>query len=198
MRPRPEVSAGDEGITLVELLVYSVLLTIVLTVTGGLLISTLHSQRTVREQTEASTTGQVALRLIERSVRNAGRYDMPSGFGNNLLITKVRIGEDPSVAASWECRAWYFDASTGDLRFVRGPATGTPVTAGLSTPIDTSSWELVFEDVVKTPDDDIFSYEELGGVEVNFDVWAGDSKVSFKSTAISRAQGGIMGGAECV
>lgn len=194
---RRRALTDDAGITLVELLVYSVLLTIVLTVAGGLLISTLHSQRTVREQTEASTTGQVALRLIERSVRNAAKYNMPSGFGNNLLITKTRVGEDPSLASSWECRAWFFDVTTGDLRHTSSPATGTPVTAGLTMPIDTSTWDLVFEDVVKVPGEDIFQYEELGGVEVTFDVRAGDSMVSFRSTVIARNQGETIGGADC-
>jgi len=184
--------------TLVELLVYSVLLAIVLTVVGSLLISTLRTQGTVRAQSEASTTGQAAMRLMERSIRNAAVYSMPSGFDNNLLITKTRVGEDPSLASSWECRAWYFDPMTGDLVYTSGPATGTPVTADLTPPIDTSGWSLVFEHVTRAPDADVFQYEQLGGVKISFDVRAGSSEVSFRSTVISRDQGQTIGGADCV
>lgn len=187
----------DDGITLVELLVYTILLAIVLIITGSLLISTLHSQRTVREQTEASTTGQVALRLIERSVRNSVTHEMPNDFDNNLLVTKVRVGQDPTLPSSWECRAWLFDPDTGDLRFVRVPATGTPLTAGLTPPVDTSGWELVFEQVSKVPGENFFDFVPFGGVKVSFDVDAGDSKVSFRSTAISRAQGSTTAGVDC-
>src|SRR5690625_1021024 len=93
----------DAGFTLVELLIASMLLLVVIAITGGLLIRTLTTQNEVRQLTTASNEGQVTIALIERSLRNAATVDIPSPYNGDLLVVKTR-NADPYQSDSWTCR----------------------------------------------------------------------------------------------
>ena len=193
----------DSGVSLVELIIYSLLLSFVVFIAGGLLIQTLETQRDTTSLNEASNSAQVAVREMERGLRNAVEVRFPSAHGGNLLIIKTRVGDDPALASSWECRAWYYDAASDEIRYIEGPATGTPVTRGLTAPLNTSAWRTVLSNVVPTPNGassyQVFESEALGGAKIKFDVLAetGHGRMSTATTVIPREQGTTIGGVSC-
>lgn len=194
----------DSGMSLVELLVYSLLLSVVLILVGNVLISALTVQRDTTARTEASTGGQVAVRVIERALRNGvDPVWMPSSQAGNLLVVKTRIADDGSAASSWECRAFHYDAAAEELRMLTGPATGPLVTIGPSGTLDSSSWRVLLSGVVPTPNgasaEPVFETEPLGGAKINFDVKTQSGAVSFATTVIPREQGSPseIGGVSC-
>lgn len=194
---------GDAGLTLVELLIYSILLSFIVMIAGGLLIKVLETQRDTTSLNEASNGAQVAVREIERGLRNAAEVQFPGTFTGNLLVVKTRVGDDASDPASWECRAWYYDAASRELRYIDGPATGTPVTAGLTAPLDTSGWRTVLTNVVPAQeggsDQQVFATTPLGGAKIRFDVLAdsGRGRTTVTTTVIPREQGTTIGGVSC-
>lgn len=201
---RARRAAGDDaGVSLVELIIYSLLLSFVVFIAGGLLIQTLETQRDTTSLNDASNSAQVAVREMERGLRNAVQVQIPSAHGGNLLIIKTRVGDDPTLASSWECRAWYYDAASDEIRYLDGPATGTPVTRGLTAPLDTSAWRTVLSNVMPTPNGasvyQVFESEALGGAKIKFDVLAetGHGRMSTATTVIPREQGTTIGGVSC-
>lgn len=194
---------GQRGTSLVELIVYSLLLVLVMAIAGSVLIRTLTTQRDVRSMAQASSTGQVAVRLFERSVRNAAQVSVPAAHGGNLVIVKTRVGLDGAAAASWLCRAWHYDAASDELRTISGPATGTPVTSGLSYPLSSSAWTVALSGVVPTLSGAtpliVFSAEALSGGKIRFDMLTGNgtNRLSFSSAVIPRPQGATIGGVSC-
>lgn len=194
----------DRGVTLVELLVYSVLLSVVLVIAGSILIRALATQRDVRAMAQASDDGQVAVRLFERAVRSAAEVSIPAAHGGNLIVVKTRVDEVGADPDSWICRAWHYDAASDELRTVFGPATGTPVTSGLTAPLDTSTWTVALSGVVPTHSGatalPVFSAESATGGKITFDVLTGKdaNRLSFSAAAIPRSQGTTIGGASCL
>jgi len=203
VRPNLESQDTERGVTLVELLVYSVLLMGVLAIAGSILLSAATSQRDVAAMANASDQGQVGVRLFERSMRNAASVAIPSTHGGDLLIVKTRVGQDGTLAASWVCRAWHYDATSRQLRTISGPATGTPVTRNLTAPLNSSTWRVVLSGVSRTPDGasvkPVFSAQGASGATMDFDLKIGTSasRLTFASAAIPRPQGSTIGGVSC-
>lgn len=120
----------QRGITLVELLVYMVLATVVLSIVGGLLISSLTTQRTVRSAAEATTIGQLIVRSIDRGVRNASAVRVTDS--GRLLVARTT----GAAADSWVCRAWYIDAAGNGTVYMIDAASA----AGINTANAATSW----------------------------------------------------------
>lgn len=135
MTRRPEGSVlrrlreDDSGVTLVELLVYGIVLAVVLAVVGGLLVNALRTHGAVRDRAQASDTVQVGFGALERSVRNAG-----GGFvddSGRLLVLRERTAKSVTDADRWRCVGYYVDEASGDLRRVLDP-TGSQTAAALA------------------------------------------------------------------
>ncbi|OIQ85506.1 hypothetical protein GALL_326510 [mine drainage metagenome] len=189
--------------TLAELLVYSVLLLVVVAITGTMLVRGLLVQRDVGDLTSASNGGQVVLTSIEGALRNASTVATPSAFGGRLLIVKTRTGDDGAAASSWTCTGWLLDTTTQELLTVSGASGPGSPTVGLTTGSDFSSWHAVLTGVTPTRkagvDQPIFSAEGATGAQVLFDVLEGasNSRVTFGTAAIPRPQGTGIGGGAC-
>lgn len=135
-RLRAVVRAGNRGFTLVELLVYVALLTMVLLVLGGMLISGLTTERTVTRAGDETRLGQLISRSIEKGIRNATAFKTESIGSDQILRAR---SADVSVSGStttvsWRCMAWYYRASDGAFfattrtaGAVPYPATATPL-----------------------------------------------------------------------
>ena len=102
----------EDGVSLVELLIYSVLSVIVLLIVSGLLVNALTTQRTVRDATQASNTGQLVSKSVGQGVRNASAiWHSAAGVEPELLVVRTAgSGDTPT----WSCQAWSFD--DGDVR----------------------------------------------------------------------------------
>lgn len=194
---------ADAGMTLAELLATMVLSGIVLAVVGTFLVRSLVIQQGVRDQTRASTSGQVVLDDLQATLRNAVSVTVPSAFDGSLLLVKTRVGDNDADAASFVCRGWYLDAGSGVLRTVSGaPGTAAP-TRGLSPSSSFASWRVQVEDVRPSTSGGatlpVFAAEGSTGAQVRFEVVDGrdGSSTTITSAAVPRPQGPSTGAATC-
>jgi len=201
-RLRVSTRPADRGVTLVELLVYSALLVLVLTIVGSMLYRALVSQRDVRAVTEASNTAQLVASSVESGVRNAAaiKYTALAG-ADELLVARASFGS--TVAPSWTCVGWFYDASEKVLYTRRVSPTGapTPAITAPSTPANYATWVALADGVVPlTVGAHVFTPAPIAAptmVSVDMKVLAGTRKpTAMSSSFVSRPQG-ETGSAPC-
>lgn len=137
-RARPPISE-QAGLSLVEVILYSTLSALVLTVLAGLFSATLQAQA-VALQMDAATG---AAEVLQASVRNASEIQVTS---STRLVARVADG-----VSGWQCRAWELTPK-GELVYsvgskakvmatgVSGPANGDPAFTSANS---TASYSLV-------------------------------------------------------
>jgi prepilin-type N-terminal cleavage/methylation domain-containing protein len=111
--PSATRDSHDGGFTLVELLISLALTLIVVAVAGGILISGLKSQQTVKSVTNAANVAQQIAQSVQAGVRNASAVTVVSDTttGTQLLFARVIGSDAASTAAS--CQAWYYTPAGG-------------------------------------------------------------------------------------
>jgi prepilin-type N-terminal cleavage/methylation domain-containing protein len=186
---------NDEGFTLVELIVSSLLLALVISVIGGLMYSTQKTEVLVQTTTTATTSGQAVISSIENGVRNSEvglggsvPVSLTNPSGSDQMLTALVVGS--GTTASTTCQAWYYSASAGTIRY-------TTSTGAISAPSVTqlATWTQLATGISPTSGTSIFS---LSGATVNiaYKVSAGlDPSVPFASTVVSRT--GTIGTSAC-
>lgn len=102
------VSGDDEGITLVELIVYVVIAALVTGLMAGIFINGLRSQTAATDRDTATGRAGVVTNSLQTSLRNATAVNPATGSGNTLIAV-VTTG-----TSGWQCRAWSL-TSTGNL-----------------------------------------------------------------------------------
>lgn len=193
-----ERSENDAGVTLVELRVYMVLFALVVTMIASTFISGRRVEKDVSSMTRASNETQLFLAPLEWSVRNSTTLQVAeTDFDSDLLVVKTRVdgGPENDDPGSWECIAWFYDEPTQTIYQRSGPATGTPVTAGLPSGFSLSSWRPVLQRVERTVDAGnpvpIFTTTGVGGgTLINFDTATSREKtpVAIDTVVIPRVQ----------
>jgi len=177
-------ASQNAGLTMVELLIYSLLLAMVLGIVGSFLISSLTTEKTVRGVIDATTDGQLAARSVENGIRNASKFKLTTLTSKDQVLL-ARVANRTS-AGGYNCQAWYYDYSEGEIRYKKQAAL-IPETAWTG---HLSEWTVLLDDVVsaegKPADAPIF--EELGTkLSINFRVLAGDDPpAAISSSAVRR------------
>jgi prepilin-type N-terminal cleavage/methylation domain-containing protein len=167
----------DGGFTLIEMLVASVLFVVVGSVIAGIFISSLNVQQTVSGVSASTNTAQSAASSIDQSIRNASGYALTSVGSDQLLVARV-AGTGTSV--TWSCVAWYYSASTGQIRSTRG-AVGTKITTPTSSALAT--WTLLTGAVTARSGSTIFTDVDGTTLNVAFDVTGAGKKVAMQFSA---------------
>lgn len=184
-----KVIAEEPGFTLVELIVYMMLMVLVLAVAGGLLGSTLIQSTTVRTVDESSTAAQLAADSIESGVRNSSDFSLTSTVGDDQMIVARVASNDATL--TWSCMAWYYSATEGSLRMLRSDAAiDAPTAAQLP------SWTLLVDGVQPISGSAIFSTTAGRRLVIAFNGLAGDHPpVAITTSAFGRA--GATGSVSC-
>ena len=100
--PRPT----DAGFTLVELLISAALTSVVIIVIGGVLVSSMQADETVRTVTTSTTDGQLVANVIDGGMRNSTAVAVSTAADGVSSFAVARV-----VGASGpECVAWFYDA----------------------------------------------------------------------------------------
>ena len=106
---------NERGMTLVELLVYMILLGLVLAIIGSLMITTVKKQTEVVRISESNNTAQTVVSAVDLAVSNATGFRLRTDVttGNQLLLTKTRS----TLAGATEinqarCVGYFYDAVT--------------------------------------------------------------------------------------
>jgi Tfp pilus assembly protein PilW len=171
---------SDTGFTLVELLIYSMLMVLVLAIVGGMIASFTSSSKTVGSITQVSTSGQLAAESVERGIRNASDFRLTNPTGTDQLLIARTAGGGTDL--TWQCAAWYYSASDSSLRYTTSAtAIPTPTTA------DFAHWTLLGSGFGPTSGTAIFS-STGPQLTLAFTIHAdGHPPQAFTSTAVSRA-----------
>jgi hypothetical protein len=188
--PADDANRTDEGFTLVELLVYSLLLVVVISIAGGLLVNSLRAESTVRAVTSASTTAQQTADSVESGLRNSSAFEIQAvnSGADQMLVARVVRGS--TAAITWKCAAWYFSRSLGTVRYTEvAPAASGTATIAAPSAAALAGWTLLSDRVTPTSGTTIFSgsqptlsiaFTTVGG--------AGKPPVAVSSSASSRAE----------
>lgn len=157
----------DDGITLVELLIYTFLAVIVLTIVGSILINSLRAESQVRDAAQSTSTAQLIAESLGRGVRNASAVELSAPTADSLLLRTRSI--DASASGSWYCHAWIW--SGGELRTTRSSTAinAAPDSAALA------GWTLLATDVEQVGGAPLFSLgADQRSVDVRLTVGVGD------------------------
>ena len=183
MRLLRRLRSDDSGFTLPELVMYSLLLTVVLAAAAGIMMSGTIAERTVRTVFGASTEGQLAADSIETGIRNSAGFTITAPTATSqLVVARVAQGAE---TLDWNCAAWYF-SSTVDGGSIWYKTQDGPIST--SAVPNLSTWTLLVEGVTPATGTAIFA--SAGDFQLNFafDVAAGDDPpASIASSSISRA-----------
>jgi Tfp pilus assembly protein PilW len=159
----------ESGFTLIELLAVCLLLSTVLTVIGGIFLSTITTQQTVSAVSTSSNDAQVAAHTIDARIRNSSEFQLTTPSGSDQLL--VARSASTGAALSWRCYGWYYSATNKSLRMT-STADGTKVTAPSATAL--ASWTLVASGV--TPASGSVFTAAGSQLTVGFDVAASNSE----------------------
>jgi len=173
--------ASDEGMTLIELVVASMLGLLILTIAGGFIINGLRGQHSVSNLTDATNTGQLTATAIQTDIRNASAIKVVPG--TNQFVT-ARVARGGSTSVSWKCVAWFYSATAKEIRFKTSSAAITsPSTEQFKT------WSLI-ADGISPVGGQVFA-GDISHLNMTFSVDAGTSDpVVISSSAYSRNPSG--------
>ena len=169
----------QSGFSLIELVVYSLVLALVLAIVGGMFISLLTTQRTVSQMNDASTKGQLAADSIETGIRNSSAYTLSEPTPTSQLL-KARVARGTNTNIIWKCAAWYYTpADGGSIRYAE---SGSAITENVST------W-LVLATGVKPTSGALIWGIQGEQLTIDFEALAGeDAPATISSSAVSRAE----------
>jgi hypothetical protein len=192
----------EAGYTLVELLVYSSLLVLILTVVGGMLLNTLTAEQKVLDSADANSVGQLISTSVHSGVRNATAVEITPGLdadSDDQLLVVTAVSTDPTLTADARvCQAWYYtETNGGAVYYQRGTAPQTfmaPTADALAD--DMTGWILLGSGLSATDDSagvarPIFSDASTGSASItlNFAINAeGDSSPALITTTATSRQ----------
>ncbi|MBD9700374.1 prepilin-type N-terminal cleavage/methylation domain-containing protein [Flavimobilis sp. GY10621] len=107
------VRSGDAGLTLVELLVYMLLLGIVMTIILTMTVTTLRKQTEVTRISQANDTAQNIVNEVDLLVSNASAFTVRSIGSDIVVLSQTRSTQDGAAEFGvTRCAALYYTADT--------------------------------------------------------------------------------------
>ncbi|MCU1418120.1 MAG: prepilin-type N-terminal cleavage/methylation protein [Schumannella sp.] len=171
---------SDRGFTLIELLVASALSIIVLSIVGGMIISSITTEHTVQESTESSTLAQITSSSITHGVRHASKLSLSAPSGNTQLLRALIVDDALASPVVAHCESWYY--AGGTLR-TKSSSTAIAVPTGSA---DVVNWTLLAEGVAPVGTIPVFT---LTGSTVDLSMQVTGDRgltVLIDTTAVSR------------
>jgi hypothetical protein len=141
----------DDGLTLTELIVSSMLFSLVVLVAGAIVVGQISAQQQVSAITSATTDAQLAGATIDTGIRNSSGFELSAVGSDQFLVARVAGG---GSTLQWVCRAWYYSASADTIRMT-STTPGTPM--AVPTAGDLASWTLLADGITPTSGTTIFT-----------------------------------------
>ncbi|WP_104171744.1 prepilin-type N-terminal cleavage/methylation domain-containing protein [Cryobacterium sp. M23] len=145
-------SSSTRGFTLIELLVSAALGVLVMVLVGGMLVSTLNAQSSVRAAAQSSNTGQLVAKALTRDVRGARDLTTAIPFAGTCLLRLTVVDNALTAPVSVHFVAWYF--GNGEIRTRRSNiAIADPVSPAAVT----TAWTLLATGVQRSGSTPVFT-----------------------------------------
>ena len=177
----------DRGFTLIELLISSMLLMLVIGAVGGVLLSSMSAEDTVRDTTSAARSGQIAVASLTKGVRQARAVNVTTPFAGAVLVRTLIVDNATAGSAQAHCEAWVY--ADGEIR-TRRSATAIAAPTGLAA---ITGWTLLTAGVEPVAGRPVLSANGAG-VDVAFHVSQDDGPQALIDThAVSRQADPISG-----
>src|SRR5690554_6261012 len=80
---------NEDGLTLPELIIYSLLAVVVLGIVGNILIQSLKIETAVRAVTETTTQAQLGAYAVQTGIRNASDFKVTDNGSDQLLVART-------------------------------------------------------------------------------------------------------------
>lgn len=183
------IKRGSEaGFTLIELMVGALLTVLVLSLVGGIVLSSTRSEGIVRSVAQATEAGQLVTSSVQNGIRNSALslnssvpFKLTTPTGSDQLLVALVVSNGATATAS--CAAWYYSATAGEVRYT---TSNTAIAAPSSTALAT--WTLLSTGVAPIPPSTtIFSTPSTYKLNLTFQAAAGDaSPIPFQSSITSR------------
>lgn len=150
MSPTPSIATHEEGVTLVELLVYVSLSILVMIVAISTITNVLRVQSRVRNVSTATSSGQAIARSVQRGISNSSSFTAgPASAAGQLLQARV-ASTAAAGAVTWRCQAWFFSATNSAFYVYSSPtiaAGAAPTLSGSGSPTS-NGWSLLASGVL--------------------------------------------------
>jgi Tfp pilus assembly protein PilW len=173
---------NDDGMSIVELLVYCILSIGLLLIVGSMIINGVRGQSSVTSMAAASNEAQRTASALQTDIRNASSIKVTTVGGDQLVVARVARGTDTVVA--WKCVGWYYSSTRHEIRTTTAAGSITAPTGDTIT-----SWKLLASGV--EPSGSTVFAGDANHVAMTFKVTSGDTgPVVVDSSAYSRIQSG--------
>ena len=140
---------SEQGLGLVEFIIYAALTLTILSALGGVVISMVSVQNQVMDSANAAEQAQLISRSVNSGVRNATAVDLQTVNSVDQIL-RVRTASGASTAV-WSCQAWYFSSVSKSLRMkTSATAIANP------TQQDLDGWTLLASGVTAPQGQQIF------------------------------------------
>ncbi len=175
--------SDDSGVTMIELLMYSLLLGLVISTVASVLISSMFAERTVREVITATTKAQLAADSVNTGIRNSSAYDVVAVGADQMVRARVARGAG-TTTVTWVCAAWYYSSS---LKTISYRESATAIAAPATTTV-LKTWTVLADGVSPASGTTIFT-DTRPTLAIAFQTAAGDDPPgSIKTSAVSRSE----------
>ncbi|MEO7146377.1 MAG: prepilin-type N-terminal cleavage/methylation domain-containing protein [Terrimesophilobacter sp.] len=144
------INADERGITLIELLIYALLLSFVVAIAGGMIFGAVTAAKTVTGMTQNSTNGQLVADSVVTGIRNSSDFQLSTPVGNDQLLIARRASSGATI--NWSCVAWYYSAADKSVRYKISASPFLAPTAG-----ELATWTLLANNVQPVSGTAIFS-----------------------------------------
>jgi Tfp pilus assembly protein PilW len=173
---------SEDGMSMVELIVYLALSTLVLTILVSFFITSYRSQAATRERDLATGSAQLISSSLTTGLRNA---DQAVAVGGNRLIARTATG-----STGWQCQEWKL--TSGDLSYrTRAANTAGTWSAWTSLRPDAGNTVVVADGSGGTQPFNPASTTLVSGgrLQFGFTVTVGQSSVTVAGAETLRAKG---------
>lgn len=179
----------EEGLSLVELVVYVVLLGIVGLITTTLVLNVLRVNSSVARTSNASNGAQAYLDSVESSVRNATTI-WSTGYpdGSSLLLTQTRSTSSSDGTEAQYCRAFFYDATAKSLLRMQSTPAINGVTWTLPSTVASArslAWVPQVKDVTRIESMHVLA-SSGATVSISFEVAAGAQAKPVQFSTVTR------------
>lgn len=178
MRRFAQLRSEESGTTLIELLIYMVLMTVVLGIATSFLINSIKTQKDVQSSTDATSAAQLVANSVAAAVSNASAVEQGTALNasDQLIIARTATRAD---TAGWTCEAWYYSAADHSI-YTTTSNPAAPITVPSAGPA--GAWTLLASGIT-VPSGASALHATSGSVSLDFSVAAASgTPVNFQTT----------------